>query len=335
MSLPYLHNQKLLHTVAASIHYKDNENFGEWQKKGREKLELLLGLPYKSCELDFHILSEKNCGSHREIYFQFQSEPGYYVPCCFCVPLLEPQNSPVVICLQGHSTGMHISLGQTKYPNDSNSLGGDRDFALQAVKKGYCAVTVEQRCFGECGGNSKGPDCTRSSLTALLIGRITIGERVWDIKRLIDLLQTGIFPQIDIRKICCLGNSGGGTSAFYTSCIDPRIQVSIPSCSVCTYESSIASVYHCPCNYIPNICLYFDMGDLAGLIAPRPLVIVAGKQDEIFPEHGVRKAFEEAQRLYTACGVPQNCQLIFGPEGHRFYADISWPVIKKYLEQEE
>ena len=331
MSLPYPHNQKLLHNTVPSMRYKDGEDFKKWQEKGREKLKKLLGIPFEDCQADFSIVSEKNYDDHREIYFKFQSEPGYYVSCCFCVPIPEPKASPVVICLQGHSTGMHISLGQKKYPGDSSSLGGDRDFAIQAVRRGYCVITVEQRCFGECGGTSDGPDCTRSSLTALLIGRTTIGERVWDVQKLIDLLETGIFPQVDTDRICCLGNSGGGTTAFYTSCIDSRIHVTVPSCSVCTYESSIANIYHCPCNYIPRIRLHFDMGDLAGLIVPRPLIIVAGKKDAIFPEYGVRESFEEALRLYTVCKVSQNCRLIMGPDGHRFYAELSWPIIEEFF----
>ena len=189
------------------MRYREGENFQEWKAKGRSKLAELLGHPYESCEPDFRILSEKDCGDYREISFQFQSEPGYYVPCYFCIPVATSRKSPVVICLQGHSTGMHISLGRVKYPMDAESLGGDRDFAIQAVKQGFCAITVEQRCFGECGGTQTGPDCNNSSLIAMLIGRTTIGERVWDIQRLIDLLETGVFPQIDVSQTCCMGNS--------------------------------------------------------------------------------------------------------------------------------
>jgi len=33
------------------------------------------------------------------------------------------------------------------------------------------------------------------------------------------------------------------------------------------------------------------MGDLALLIAPRPLIVVAGKKDTIFPIKGVRETY--------------------------------------------
>lgn len=331
MSLPYPYHQQLLRAITPSMRYRDGENFAQWQQKSRQKLAELLGLPNRPCDAALEITAEEAEAGCRRIYFRFQSEPGYFVPCCLCLPLTAAAPLPAVICLQGHSTGMHISLGMAKYPRDAGTLGGDRDFAVQAVRMGYAAITVEQRCFGECGGTENGPDCTDSSLTALLIGRTTIGERVWDVQRLIDLLEEGAFPALDSRRICCMGNSGGGTATFYAACLDTRIGYAMPSCSVCTYEDSIAAVHHCVCNYIPRIRLFFDMGDLGGLIAPRPLVVVAGKEDPIFPQHGVKAAFQEIERLYQAANAPDRCRLLIGPGGHRFYADLAWPVMNRFL----
>ncbi|NLC68515.1 MAG: hypothetical protein GX754_06965 [Clostridiaceae bacterium] len=100
-----------------------------------------------------------------------------------------------------------------------------------------------------------------------------------------------------------------------------------------TYEDSIGAIYHCSCNFIPNIRRYFDMGDLAGLIAPRYLVIVCGKDDRIFPLDGVRKTFEIVKTMYRAAGTPGNCTLVVGNEGHRFYAGDAWPVMNAFVRQ--
>ncbi|MGI5894972.1 MAG: alpha/beta hydrolase family protein [Candidatus Merdivicinus sp.] len=333
MRLPYLYNQQILQKMKPSMRYQEGENFEDWQRRSRQKLIELLGLPLEPCEANYQVISEKDSSDHRRIYFQFQSEPGYEVPCCLCIPKNLKSAVPVVICLQGHSTGMHISLGEVKYPQDRESIeSGDRDFALQAIKMGYCAITVEQRCFGECGGTENGPACRDSSLIALLAGRTTIGERVWDVEKLIDLIETGIFPEIDPQRICCMGNSGGGTTAFFASCVDTRIGFSMPSCYVCTFYDSIVLRRHCECNYIPQICRYFDMGDLGGLIAPRPLVVVAGEKDPIFPKNGVEITFRQIQSLYNAANASACCHLVIGPEGHRFYADLAWPVMNPYLQ---
>ena len=128
-----------------------------------------------------------------------------------------------------------------------------------------------------------------------------------------------------------MGNSGGGTATFYAACLDERISLAMPSCAVCTYKDSIAKMFHCTCNFIPNIAKFFDMGDLGGLIAPRPLIVVHGIADTIFPDEGVKEAFETIKELYAAAGVPDRCRLVTGPEGHRFYADLSWPVVHELI----
>jgi len=234
-----------------------------------------------------------------------------------------------VICIQGHSKGMHISVGEPKYEGDKDSIaGGDRDFALRAINEGYAAIAIEQRYMGECGGDENGPSCGREATTALLIGRTAIGERVWDVMRLIDVIEKH-FTYLDKDNIMCLGNSGGGTTTFYAACIDIRIKTAVPSCAVCTYKDSIGAMYHCACNYIPHIAEFFDMGDLAGLIAPRKLVVVNGKLDNIFPDGGVKESFEIIQKMYNEANAANSCRLVTGDEGHRFYADKAWTVIKE------
>lgn len=328
---PRQHNLKLLKQIKPKLGYDGTIPFNEWQKEAREKLLELLGLPFATCDLCLTIEYEIETENAKEIRFSFQSEDGYFVPCHLLIPKTTTKPPPVVICLQGHSKGMHISMGRPKYKSDEASIGnGDRDFAVRAVKEGYCALVMEQRNFGECGGSENGPDCYISSMTALLIGRSTIGERVWDVQRAIDVLEKH-FPQVDSDYIMCMGNSGGGTTAFYAACIDERIKAAMPSCSVCTYDDSIAAVYHCSCNFVPNIRKYFNMGDLGGLIAPRKLVVVAGKYDSVFPIEGVEKTFDTIKNIYDNIGYGKNCELVVGDEGHRFYADKAWPVLNHLI----
>lgn len=73
------------------------------------------------------------------------------------------------------------------------------------------------------------------------------------------------------------------------------------------------------------------MQDVSILIAPRPLVIVAGKEDDIFPIEGVKRGFETVKKIYKGLDADDNCQLIIGDGGHRFFANISWPVFDKFL----
>ena len=190
--------------------------------------------------------------------------------------------------------------------------------------------------MGQCGGRENGaPACNghveNASMGAMLLGRTAIGERVWDISRLIDVIEVHLGAYIDASRIICMGNSGGGTATFYASCIDERIALSMPSCAVCTYDESIMAMNHCPCNLLPGIRRYFDMGDLGCLIAPRPLVVVCGDTDRIFPLSGVKKSFATMQLAYQNAGKPELCHLVIGNGGHQFYPDDAWPIAKKYI----
>ncbi|MBQ2923386.1 MAG: hypothetical protein IJE60_09965 [Tyzzerella sp.] len=325
----------LQNEVAPSMRYDGKEDFKQWQVKAYAKLWELLGLnQMRQCEDDFLIESEEQKEGYKKILFSFQSELGYYVPCCALFPDHIQEQQKVVICLQGHSTGMHISYGEPKFEGDKDSLtNGDRDFALRALKEGYAAICLEQRYMGSCGQMPAGnPSCFQgTALPPLLLGRTAIGERVWDIMRLIDVIEKH-FPMLDKEHILCLGNSGGGTATFYSVCIDKRIKCAIPSCSVCTFKDSIGAMRHCICNYIPGIANYFDMGDLGGLIAPRSLVVVNGRVDEIFPDFGVRESYAIIQEAYKTAGVPEKCRLVTGEGGHRFYADIAWKEIHDLMD---
>ena len=73
------------------------------------------------------------------------------------------------------------------------------------------------------------------------------------------------------------------------------------------------------------------MGDMAAAIAPRKLIVINGKEDPIFPEAGVKKAFDAIQKVYRAAGVPQNCMLTTGNGGHRYYRKEAWEAFDKII----
>ena len=324
----HLHEYRRLCEMKPCLAYDGLQNFSDWQKKGREKLCELLGLPLGMCEADFEIEYTKERDDCTEYRFTVQTEQGYYVPCHLLVPNDKRENIPLTICLSGHGAGMHIALGIAKNEKDEKSLleWPHRAMAPRAIKEGRAALVIEARNFGESSLEGYGTSCTEAAKIAILSGRTVIGERVWDCMRILDAVLEA-FDIFDICDIVCTGNSGGGTATYYLACLDERIAVAAPSCSICNYESSIAAMPHCMCNHIPSIRKYFEMGDLAGLIAPRKLVIAAGKEDSIFPPEGTLKTFERIQKLYTYAGAPDSCALVWGDGGHYNYADLLWEKI--------
>ena len=331
--LPWMYNLERIKATVPSMRYNGDRPFAEWQRDARKKLAELLGINNvnRTADKKLNIEYKKEEKGYTEYRFTLESEPGYRFPCVMRVPTGKSGKIPLLLCLQGHATGMHVSLGKPIYPGDEETIsGGDRDFVVRGVKEGYASVAIEQRNFGEMGARESDgePMCHVSSMSAIISGRTTIAERICDVSAVIDVIEES-FDFIDANDVTLMGNSGGGTATYYAACMDERIKMAIPSCAVCTYKHSIAAMFHCTCNFIPNIANYFDMGDLGGLIAPRKLVVVNGKQDDIFPVEGVRESMDIISSLYSAAGVPDNCALVTGPEGHRFYADLSWPVVHK------
>ncbi|OGV49565.1 MAG: hypothetical protein A2017_16410, partial [Lentisphaerae bacterium GWF2_44_16] len=266
----------------------------------------------------------------------YASEPFSDVPAYICLPGNVKPPYSVAICLQGHSTGMHNSIGVDRDDEKKKiQVEGDRDFAIGCMKRGIAALCIEQRSFGlrrELKQKKISPHgCHDAVMHSLELGRTLLGERVYDVDRGIDYLSGR--KDIDMKSICVMGNSGGGTVSVYAAALLPRISFAMPSCSFCTFRDSIMSIYHCSDNYVPGIMKYAEMADVMGLFAPKPLVIVCGKDDEIFPVNAVKKAFGDLKRIYKAAGAEKNCHLVIGEGGHRFYADDSWPFMLREMKK--
>lgn len=333
-------NAKLIREIKPSMSY-DGKNLEEWQRTAKAKLAELLGMDkFTKVAPELDIEYEKKIDGATEIRFTFQSEDGYRVPCHLLLPD-GVENPPVMICLQGHSTGMHISLGRAKtgegYERDQWRIDNrDSAFCVRAVKEGFAAIALEQRNFGECGyETAPWPECHKESLTAFLLGRTTIGGRIWDVSRLIDVLETDFFDKIDLSKICLMGNSGGGTATAYAAAIEDRLALAMPSCAMCSFKDSIGWFKHCDCNYVPGMAPYFTMGDVMAMACPKFFVQVSGVEDPTFLIDGAVEVYEEGRRAYTDSGNGDRCALVKGdiPEngGHRFYADDAWPIVHKMM----
>jgi len=308
--------------------------FEAWKEQLLERFRPLVGeMPAEGGPLNVEELERQDMGAYVRTKIVFTAEPRADVPGYLLVPKDLDGPAPAMVCIQGHSPGAHLSVGIVRDEQDRESLAGDRDFALQAVRHGWCALAIEQRCFGERSetlqAQRSSHGCFDAVMHSLMLGRTMIGERVWDVMRGIELLQS--VPEVDDARIACMGNSGGGTVTFYAQILDPRIQLGVVSCAFCTYADAIMSIYHCADNYLPGVLKVAEMGDLAGLIAPRKLLVVAGREDPIFPIDGVRRAYEQARAIFEAAGCPQNIEMLVGEDGHRFYAEMAWPLINRML----
>ena len=329
-------HRHLMDETRPVFHYA-GQDVSEWQRQLRNELHQLIGdMPSERTPLNVRTLwhREHPLGAIEKIVFT--SEPYADVPAYVCLPRNATPPFPWMICLQGHSTGMHNSIAvQREDESLPLEVDGDRDFALGCMQRGVAALCIEQRSFGERGERKQKSVseqmCHDATVQALLLGRTLIGERVYDVDRGLDYLSSR--DDVNMDRVGVMGNSGGGTISLFSAALLPRIAFAMPSCYFCTFRDSIMSIYHCADNYIPGILKYAEMSDIMGLFAPKPVVIVAGEKDGIFPIHATRRAFEHLTTIYTAAGAGDRCHLVVGSEGHRFYADDAWPVLQQELQR--
>ena len=330
----YCH-ELLLKNTKPTLAYSSDKSFEEWYSRAREAFISLLGIDKisaNSCEDDLLVEERDVTEKYVKIRFSFESERGALLPCYLLVPNTGKEKYPVAICLQGHTGGFHHSIGEIKNPGDEK-FHPHTEHAFQAVERGFAALCIEQRAMGERASEIYRPEgtlphpCTTNALTAINLGRTIIGERVWDVSRAIDALSHFSDLHLDTERIIILGHSGGGTASFYAACYDRRISYTATCGAFCSFEKSIMGIAHCVCNYIPHICNYFEMGDLAGLIAPRKLSVMTGRYDSIFPIDGVEAAFATAKEIYSAVGCPDNARLVISESGHVFDEPLFWDAI--------
>ena len=332
---PSEHHRYLTERIRPSMRFRGND-VRKWRARLLPKLAELLGdRPDRPCPLKPNRIwrQQHELGTIEKV--SFASEPFSDVVAYVCIPKGLRPPYPFSICLQGHTTGMHHSIGVERLEDTKPmAVEGDRDFGLSSMRNGMAALCIEQRSFGLRRERKQEQvskhGCHDAAAQALLLGRTLLGERVYDVSRGIDYLSAR--GDADMNRVGIMGNSGGGVVTIYAAALlRHRIAWAMPSCSFCTFRDSILSIDHCIDNFIPGLYKYAEMADVMGLFAPKPLLVVAGKEDTIFPLPGVRRAFRDLRRIYKAYEADSRCQLVLGNEGHRFYAATAWPALRRLL----
>jgi len=307
-----------------------------WQLELRAKLTGLVGGFPDRTHLRFQTLETKNYPGYRREKFIFESRPGLGVLGYLLTPTGKKAPHATVVCVPGHGRGVDDIVGI-----DEN--GKDRlkkpfyqyDFALQVVEHGMAAVAIEPMAFG-CRRDERNKEkgltqsaCQPSAGAALLLGQTMIAWRVWDVMRTIDWIETR--PELDAKRIGCLGISGGGTCTQFASALDLRIKAAFVSGYLNTFRDSIMSVSHCIDNYVPGILNWAENYDVASLIAPRFFFSEGGSRDPIFPVDATKEAFGKVKRVYEVLGVPERAQQEIFEGVHEFHGKQGLPFLAQAL----
>lgn len=309
----------------------------DWQAKLRSELTELLAVDYTAGKITTEIVSERDMGSFTRQYIRMVTPDGIKAPAFAFVPKNITSPARAIICLHGHGPGKVVPAA---FENDVRgnpvTIAGERDYAVQAAELGYISVAPDMRGFGELMldddlSAGRSDSCQQLSQRLMMVGKTLLGMRVYDSMCWVDYLRS--LDEVDNDHIYITGQSGGGTGTLFSAAIDPRFAQAAPSCYFCTFRDSILAMSHCTCNYAPGMLNLCEMSDVAGLIAPRPMIVIAGQEDKIFPIEAVQRSYEKLQAIYDAFGAADNLELYIGPEGHRYYRARVWDFFNEHATQ--
>ncbi len=310
--------------------------FRAWQQNFRSEIVKLLGIAGRTVPMN--PVAEKIHSIDRGQYVEekYALDVGQPVPAPMyaLVPKTPPPYKPIMV-FHGHNPSGQYILGN--YPDEAiaqEMRAIDNNYAQALAEAGYLVCAVEQRGFGErvtnqLSGGNQGRSCRHLAFEYLLQGGTLLGERCWDGMVAISYVKQR--PDVVPDALGCTGNSGGGTTTLWLSTIEDRITTVVVSCYFCAFKQSILGMEHCECNYVPGILELAEMGDLTALIAPRPIRIIAGEQDPIFPLPGVKQEFETLKQAYALWDVSERASLTVHPGAHAYNHAMSHEWFGRWL----
>ena len=268
----------------------------------------------------------------------FDSEAFMSVPCQVLRPKgMKPDHSnPAIVCSHGHGpfgkdavAGVRSSRAHVAEIEEANYNYGEH-----MARAGFLTVSPDLRVFGE---RRDGPDpfpgrdpCNVNFVKGALLGIYTLTLNIWDMKRCVDYLQAR--PEVDPNRIGMMGLSQGGTMTTFTAAAEPRIKAADIIGYVNPWrEFGIKRANFCGSQIVPGIYRYFDTDDIAGLIAPRPLLLEMGIYDNCFFIHDMLAGYQGVRRIYEAAGAGDKLWAEVHPGPHAFAGNKAFEFFKRYL----
>jgi hypothetical protein len=217
----------------------------------------LLPMPEKS-PLNASVFGEVPHADYTVSKVYFESLPGFFVT----GNLYRPAGSgpfPAIVSPHGH-----WAYGRLEN-TDTASVPGR---AINLARQGFVVFTLDMIGYND----SRQLTHTFGGRRENMWGLSLAGLQLWNAIRSVDFLQS--LPYVKRDAIGATGASGGGTQTFLLSAVDDRIAASAPVNMISLHMQG-----GCLCENLPGLRLEANNVELAGVIAPRPLLMVSATGD--------------------------------------------------------
>ncbi len=325
-------------------------DFAEFQKTARQKVfDTLMYRPEK-VDPRPEVVERVDCGDYTREKVVFSTSSEFRVPAYVLIPKKLKQPAPAIVDLHSHG-GMFV-FGKEKvidfganHPamttyHERNYDG--RPTATALVRRGYVVITIDAFMFGERrvlmdADHGSGWDRTKYTLddvtklnqvcrgkestvvkSLIFAGLTWPGVVFWDDIRTVDYLVTR--PEVDPKRIGCLGISMGGYRSIYLAALDERIQAAC----IAGFMSSVTPMMqaridtHSFVHFLPSLHAYLDLPDVASLTAPRSLLVLQCAKDGLFTPAGMQESVEKIAAVFDKAGCKDKFVGKFHDVPHRF-----------------
>lgn len=285
------------------------------------------------------VLETVDCGNYVRRRITFRTTPNFRVPAYVLVPKNLKGPAPGIVDLHSHG-GMFL-FGKEKVVD--LDAGGTRNHpamgpyhrenyesrptATALAERGYVVISIDAFGFGErrivldrdlpkaADRDSMSVDevlrysriCAAKESTIVksltLAGATWPGVVFWDDIRTVDYLSG--LPEVDPKRIGCLGVSMGGYRSLYLAALDPRIRAACVAGFMSTAKPMLRAHIdtHSFVHFLPALHRDLDFPDVATLAAPRALMVLQCSRDGLFPIEGMRESVTRIAAGYRKAGV--------------------------------
>lgn len=134
-------------------------------------------------------------------------------------------------------------------------------------------------------------------------------------------------PQVDPARVASVGHSMGSFRSWQLNALSDDIRACVAICSFGTLSGlmvpggnrargqSAFTMTH------PGLARLMDFPDVAALGAPKPLLMIHGRDDKLCPVPTVQEAYDKTAQVYQAFGQPGAFHGEFRSGGHAFTRD--------------
>lgn len=305
----------------------------EWKRETRAKLAQLL----KVREPEPREVSEKRQTEYQGVVIRalvMKVSENLTIPAYLLAPADRAPDKSTVMAIHGHGS-VEPCIGLR---DDYHHL-----FALELAKDGHLVLAPELRGFSTLSDPAYGIEINRldywiggySQFTlvtdAFLYGDSVIGQTVMDLL----CWEEWLCSHYDAGELDVTGISYGGDLAIIYPAFSHRVRKIFASGTMGSFSVIFQRCYNAPAHCIPNILQWMDRSDIAGLSAPRPIVVHFGELDTPSPTNAsasynetVPRSMEELRAIYRAFGAEEVVTLLVSPGSHH---EMDIPALLKFL----